>query len=127
MNAGFGDDHRFDIQSGHELYVVHGEHVRWIHHGQCESCTDSGEWEYGIFLGHFLRYQAQHGSIYLEELEVNGRNAVLSGEDSRNHVIRNQAQLDEVEAKPPSVFTLVFKRFTQMLRTDQVFADEDFA
>ena len=36
LHAGFGDDYRLDIETGHELYVVHREDVRRIDHGERE-------------------------------------------------------------------------------------------
>jgi len=51
----------------------------------------------------------------------------LAREYSRDHVIGDKPQLDQVVAKPATMLALVVESFTQMLSTDEVLADENFA
>ena len=127
LNTRFGDDDRLDVQTRHELDVVHGEDVGGIDHGQSERGANSGQRQDRILLRYFLRDEAEHRGIDLKEFEIDGRDPVLAGENSRYHVVRHEAELDEVKAQPTSVFALVFKRFTQVLRANQIFTDKDFA
>jgi hypothetical protein len=78
-------------------------------------------------LSDFLWDQAEHRSLDLKEFKIYGWDSVLARKDGGDHVIRYQTELYQIKAKPSSVLTLVFKRFTQVLRTDQVFANENFA
>src|ERR1043165_3658103 len=59
LNAGLSDDNRFDVETRHELDVVHCEDIRWVDHRQSESCTHAREWKYGVFLCNFLWNEAE--------------------------------------------------------------------
>ena len=67
------------------------------------------------------------GSSILKEVKVNGGNTVLPREHGRNHVVGNQSEFDQIVAKPATVFALIVQSFTQVLSTDEVLADENFA
>ena len=41
LNACFGNHHRFDVQAGHELYVVHRKHIGRVDHCEREAGTDT--------------------------------------------------------------------------------------
>jgi hypothetical protein len=66
-------------------------------------------------------------SINLEELQVDGRNAILPREDGGYHVVGDQPQFDKVEPQPAAVLALIVERFTEMLRADEILPNENFA
>ena len=76
---------------------------------------------------HFLRDEVKNLSINLEELQIDGRNAILPREDSGYHVVGDQPQLDKVEPQPAAVLALIVERFTEMLRTYEILPNENFA
>lgn len=51
----------------------------------------------------------------------------MAGKDCGDRVVRNQAELDEVVAQPPAMLALIVESLTEMLRADQILADENFA
>ena len=51
----------------------------------------------------------------------------MAGKDRGDGVIRNQAKFDEVVPKPPAMLSLIVEGLTEMLRADQILADENFA
>ncbi len=65
--------------------------------------------------------------IDLEELQIHGGNAVLTRQHSGDHVVGNEAKLDEVIAQTSAVLALVIQRLTQMLGADEILPNENFA
>ena len=89
-----------------------------IDHRERESRAYAGERKHRVLLRYFLRNQSEDRVVNLEEVEIDRGNAVLPREDSRNHVVGDQTQLDQVEAEPAAVFTLIIERLAQVLRAD---------
>jgi hypothetical protein len=80
-----------------------------------------------VFLGHFLGDETEHGGIDIEELEIDGGNAVVPGEDGSDHVVADETEFDEIEAEAATVFALVVESLSEALRTNKIFAYENFA
>ena len=55
--------HRFDIETGHELDIVHGEDVGRIDHGDSQRCTHPAQWQNLVALGSLKRDQLYNGRI----------------------------------------------------------------
>ena len=80
-----------------------------------------------MFLCDFLRDEADDGGLDVEEVQIDGRNAVLPGQHGSDHVIANEAEFDEVEAQSTTMFALVVECLSQVLRANKIFADQNFA
>jgi hypothetical protein len=78
-------------------------------------------------LRNFLRDEVENLSVNLEEVQVDGRDAILPREDGGYHIVRDQPQLDKVEPQPATVLALIIERFTEMLRADEILPNENFA
>ena len=63
---------------------------------------DNGSTEY--FCATSCGDEPQDRIINLEKFEVDGGDAVLAGKNRRDHVIRDEAQLDKVIAQSPPMF-----------------------
>jgi hypothetical protein len=127
LHARLRDDHRLDVQPRHELDVVHGEDVRRVDHRQSQRRPDAREGEDRVLVGHLARDEPDDRVLDVERLQVDRRNPVLAREHGRDHVVGDQPHLDEVEAETPPVLALEFERFAELLRGQEIFADEDFA
>jgi hypothetical protein len=79
-----------------------------------------------MLLGDFLRDETENCGVDVEEIQIDGRNAVLPGEDGSDHVVTDEAQLDQIEAQPATMFALVVECLSQVLRANQIFAYENF-
>jgi hypothetical protein len=80
-----------------------------------------------MFLCDFLRDEAKYRGFDTEEFEVNGRNAVMPGEDGGNHVIADETEFDEIKAQAATVFALVVESLAEALGANKIFAYENFA
>jgi hypothetical protein len=80
-----------------------------------------------MLLCDFLRDETEHCGIDVEEIEIDGRNAVLPREHGSDHVVGDKTQFDKIGRETPTVFTLVVECHSQVLRANQIFAYENFA
>src|SRR6185369_17666716 len=87
LHTAFCDYDRFNVQSRHELHIVHREDIGGIDHRQRESCADAGEGQNGMFLRDLLRDETYDVGIDVEEVEIDGWNAVLTRQHGRDHVV----------------------------------------
>jgi hypothetical protein len=74
-----------------------------------------------------LRDETEDSGVDIEELEINGGNAIVPGKDGSDHVVADETQFDEIEAEPATVFALVVECLSQVLRANKIFAYENFA
>lgn len=51
----------------------------------------------------------------------------MPGKDSGDHVIADEAELDEIEAETATVLALVIEGLSQALGANKIFAYENFA
>jgi hypothetical protein len=63
-----------------------------------------------------LRDKAQDGWVDAEEVQVDGRNAVLSGQHGGDHLVTYEPKFDEIEAETTTVLSLVVEGLSQVLR-----------
>jgi len=61
----------------------------------------------------------------VKKVEIYGRYAVLAREDSSDDLIRDHSELYEVCAKASAVDALIFEYLLELLRRNEVLADED--
>ena len=62
-----------------------------------------------MFLRDLLRDEAKDGLVDIEEVEINGGNAVLSGQHGGDHVVTDEPEFDEIEAETTTMFALVIE------------------
>ena len=74
-----------------------------------------------------MRDKTQDGIVDVKEFQIYRRNAVLAGQYRGNRIIRDQPEFDEVVAETSAVLSLIVECLTEMLRTNQVLANENFA
>jgi len=65
--------------------------------------------------------------VDLEEFQIHGRDAILPREDGSNHIVGDEPQLDKVEPQTAAVLALVIQRLTEVLRTNEILPNENFA
>ena len=118
LHTGLGYNDWFDVEAGHELNVVHRKDVRGIDHCERERSAHARQRQHGVFLRDFLWNESQDRVIDVKEFQVNRGNAVLSRQHGGDCVVGDQAQLDQVEAQPAAMLTLIIQRLTQVLGTD---------
>jgi hypothetical protein len=80
-----------------------------------------------MFLRDFLGDEAKHGGVDVEEVEVDGRDAVVTGEDGGDHVVADEAEFDECKAEAATMFALVVESLSEALGAKKIFAYENFA
>ena len=78
VNRAFGSHHRLDIETGHELDIVHGEHVGGIDHGNGQRSTYSAQGQNLITLGRLERNELYDPGVNFEVRKINGGHAVLA-------------------------------------------------
>jgi hypothetical protein len=69
-------------------------------------------------LCNFLRDEADDGRIDIEEIEIDGRNAILPRQDGSDHVVAYKAEFHQIEAKAATMFALVVEGLSQVLRAN---------
>ena len=75
----------------------------------------------------FLWDELEDVFVDLKEVEIDGRNAILPRKNGSDHVVRNESELDEVIPQPTSVFALIVERFAEVLGTNEILPNENFA
>ncbi len=123
----FGSHHWLDVEASHELDVVHREDVRRISHRNRESGANPRERDDLIANGGLLRNQLDDGGVDLVELQVDGRDPVLTRKHRRDVVIAHQAQFYEAGTQAAAVLLLIVERLLQLIRGDQAVLNQDFA
>ena len=69
-----------------------------------------------MFLRDFLRDEADDGRIDIEEIEIDGRNAVLPRKNGSDHVVAYKTEFHQIKAEPATIFALVVEGLSQVLR-----------
>jgi hypothetical protein len=74
-----------------------------------------------------LRDEAEDRRIDIEEIQIDGRDAVLSREYGRDHVVAYKTEFHQIEAEPATMLALVVEGLSQVLRANQIFTYQKFA
>ena len=119
--------HRLHIEAGHEFDVVHGEDIGGVHHGDRQRRADPAQRHDFIAPGGVFRHELDHFRINFKERQINGRNAILAGEEGGYILVGYQSQLDQATAQPAPVFLLVFQRVDQLFGADELLFDHQVA
>ena len=62
-----------------------------------------------MFLRDLLRMRLRTDWSNIEEIEIDGGNAVLSGQHGGDHVVTDEPEFDEIEAETTTMFALVIE------------------
>ena len=126
-NRRLGGHHRFDVEAGHELNVVHGEDVGRIGHRNGQRRANPRERNDLVADGSVLRDQLDDGGVDFVILQIDGGNAVLAGKHTRNLIVADEAELHQARPQPASARLLMFQGLPELVGRDQVFLDQYFA
>jgi len=129
LDAGIGRDHDLHVVAGHELYVVNCEDIGWVAHGKDERGTGPVH-RYGLVLLHHVGgEELDHRRIDVEVGQIDGRDAVLLGEERGQLGLFDISVPDEHRAQPelPSGAFLLLQGLNQLFFSYQVASNEKFA
>ena len=127
LDGDFAGDYRLHVVAGHELDVVHGEHVGRVHHGDGQGGAGAADRHDQIFLRHLARDELHDRVIDLDLREVDGGHAVLLGEDAGDVLFFDEPELDEVQAELAAVGLLIFQGLLELLRSEKPGLDQHLA
>ena len=88
-----GSHHRFHVETGHELNVVHREDVGWIRHRDRQRRPHAGKRHNLISNGGFLRNQLDYQRIHFVKLQVYRGHTVLPGKHCSDVIIADKSHL----------------------------------
>src|SRR5581483_2715072 len=123
-NRAFRRYHRLDVEAGHELDIVHGEHIGRIGHGDGERCAHTAERQDLVAPRGICRDQLHNCRIYFKIGKVDGRNAVLFRKEIRYILIAEETELNESSAQAAVGFLLQLDGLAQLLRRDDLLFDK---
>ena len=123
-NRAFRSDHRLDIEAGHELDIVHGEHVRRIDHGDGERCTHSAQRKDLVAFRSLKRDQLDDGRINFEVGKIDCGHAILARKEIGDVLIREESELHQGRAQPAALLLLHLRRLFQLLWGNDLLFDE---
>ncbi len=128
-DGGFRRHHRLNVEAGHELDIVHGKHVRRVHHGNRQRRANAAERKNLVALGRLFRNQLDHGRIDFKILQVNGGNAVLPRKEIRDFLIAYKSQVDQrgTQARIGAGLTLRLQRLIELVVRDDLLFDQKIA
>src|SRR5581483_1437609 len=126
-NRAFRGHHRLDVETGHELDIVHGEDVGGIDHGNRERCAHAAQGKNLITLGGLIRYELDHGSIDLEVRKIDCGHAILSREEIGDILIAEEVELHQGAAQATVLFLLNFDRLLKLFWGDDLLFNEKVA
>src|SRR6266849_622035 len=118
-------DHRLNVEAGHELDVVHREHIGRIDHRDGERSSYAAQGKNLITLGGFKRNQLDNRRINFKIREVDGRHAVLARKKVRDVLIREEAELHQCGAQAGVLLLLGLSRLFQLLWGNDLLFDEE--
>ena len=97
---------RLDVVAGHELDVVHGEHVRRVRHGDRERRAGARERQDLVLPRRLGRDDLDDRGVDLEVVEVDRGHAVLPREQARDLLVLDEARgsTKALPSLPPFVF-----------------------
>ena len=116
QDRAFRRHHRLDVEAGHELDIVHGEHIGGIHHGDGQRGADPAERQHLVALGGLVGDQLDDRGINFEIGKIDGGNAVLAGEKVGDVLVGEIPQLDQDRPQPGAGFLLDLERLIQLLQ-----------
>ena len=125
LDGAFGGDYRLNVEAGHELDVVHGEHIGRVDHRDGERSSYSAQGKNLITLGGFKRNQLDDRRINFKIRKVDGRHAILAGKKVRDVLIREEAELHQCGAQAAILLLLGLGRLFQLLWGNDLLFDEE--
>ncbi len=118
---------RLHVVAGHELDVVHGEHVRRVRHGDRERRPGAGERQDLVLPRRLGRDDLDDRGVHLEVVEVDRRDAVLPRQQARDLLVLDEPQADEGLAELAPAHLLVVQRVLELLRGNHVLLQQQLS
>ena len=116
---------RLHVKAGHELDVVHREHIGGIGGRDGQRAPDTAERNDQVLLGDLGRNQLDDGRVDLEVGEIYRGNAVLTAQHGGYVVIVDETQGNENRTETPAVVPLVLQRDLQLFGRYKILFDEE--
>ncbi len=126
-DCALGRDDRLDVVAGHELDVIHREHVGGVQHGDGDLGAGLGHRHDGVLAGDVGGNDLHHRFIYFNLGQADGRDAKVLGEEPDQVFLVQQAHLDQIGTQSPTLLALFTKRLSQLLLGDFPCLDQEFA
>ena len=123
----FRSHDRFDVETRHELDVVHGEDVGGVRHGNRENGTHARQRDDLIARSGVLRNQLDYVGIDFVVLEINGGDAVLAGEHAGDVVVGDKAHSGKAASQLPTIGALELQSLLELILSNQAFFNQYFA
>ncbi len=120
-------DHGLDVEAGQELDVVDGVEVGRVRHRHDERVARAGEGDDLVLVADLARDELRDLGVDLVLVEVDGRDAVLGGEEVGDLPVRDVPQLGEGEAQVVARLALLLLGLAELLEADELLADEELA
>ena len=117
----FRRHHRLHVEPGHELDVVHREHVRGIRHRDGQHGAHAGQRHHLIAQRGVLRDQLNYVGIDFVILQVDGRYAVLPRKHTGDVIIGDIAHLRQAAPQLATIRALKFQRLIELVLRDKAF------
>ena len=119
--------HRFHVESGHELDIVHREDVRGIGHRDSENGTNARERNHLVTQRRILRDELDDVGIDFVILQIDRGNPVLAGQHTGDIIVGDKAHLRQAAPQLAPIGALKFERFLELVLSDQAFFNKYLA
>ncbi len=110
-----GSHHRFNVETGHELDIVHGKHVRGIDHGDGQRCTYPAQRQNLITLRGLVGNQLDDRGVNFEIGKIDRRHPVLPGKEIGHVLVGEEVELHQCAAQATVALLLYLGRLLQLL------------
>ena len=127
LDGALGGDHRLHVVAGHELDVVHGEHVRGVGHGDREHRAGARQRQHLVLPSGLGRDDLDDRRVHLEVVEVDRGNAVLPGQQARDLLVLDEAEGHERLPELAAAHLLVIESFLKLLRSHHVLLQQQLS
>ena len=111
----FRRDDRLNVVAGKKLNIVEGEDVRRIRSREDQGRPRAIDRDDAVLVGDVFRDQREHFRLDLKILEVDGRHAVLFGDELREFVLVHEAERSDLRAKALAHGRCFFAGLEQLL------------
>ena len=120
LEGRLGGHDRLHVVAGHELDVVHGEHVGRVGHGDGERGPGTRERQDLVLARRLGGDDLDDGGVHLEVVEVDRRDAILARKQARDLFVLDEPQADEGLPDLASALLRVVQRVLELLRGNHV-------
>ena len=127
VDRDFRRDHHVDVVAGQELEVVERQHVGRVAHGDDQRLVGAVDRDDAVLARHVLRDESDDVALDVELAQVDRRDAVLLGQELRQVLFLDDAELDQAVAEALTRLLGRFLGLLQLIGGDELLADEELA